>query len=492
MFNIYRRCKGLVSVTISEGVLNIGRDAFGNCSSLTNVIIPASLKSVDYDAFYRCQNLSDIHISDLKAWCNIDYKRHVDNPLYYAHHLFLNGTEITHLEIPEGISHIGNRAFYGLDNLVSVSIPSSVESIDGYAFASCENLTDITIDDGLSVIGEGAFTSCSNLTNITFPSTLLSIGNNAFSNNKKLTDISIPEGVTTIGFAAFRYCDLLTSVTIPSSVTSIDSNVFFPGCPKLVNVTSMIEEPFVIEDVFASSTFTNGTLFVPSGTLNKYLATPEWNKFKTIMEFSTSITPIDTETVISIDELNGQNLTNSVVDDIYYNVGDDGYDPTDGSIVISETTNMGQIGNAAPGSDDVKDNFTGIILRVAAGKGTIKVNVKTTGNAQLVVQVGNGTPMIASRTEQGDVVVGYDVAEDTYVYIYTIIGSSNSRGLRAAGADEVRIYGISVLPGADGIGSITAQQATTHHYYTLDGRRMEGRPTRPSLYIVNGHKVAIK
>ena len=213
--------------------------------------------------------------------------------------------------------------------------------------------------------------------------------------------------------------------------------------------------------------------------------------FKEIVEVQI-IKAIDGDTKVTTDGLTGEDLTDNVVDDIYYNVGDDGYDPTDGSIVIGETTNMGQIGNAAPGSDDVKDNFTGIILRVAAGKGTIKVNVKTTGNAQLVVQVGNGTPMIASRTEQGDVVVGYDVPEDTYVYIYAILGSSNSRGLRAAGADEVRIYGISVLPGVDGIGTITAQQATTHHYYTLDGRRMEGRPTRPGLYIVDGRKVIVK
>ena len=49
-----------------------------------------------------------------------------------------------------------------------------------------------------------------------------------------------------------------------------------------------------------------------------------------------------------------------------------------------------------------------------------------TGNAQLVVQVGNQTPMIATKTEKGDVVVGYDVAEDTYVYIYAIIGSSSA------------------------------------------------------------------
>ena len=485
-------CSSLANVTIAEGVQSIGREVFYGCSSLASIIIPASLKAVSYSAFRKCENLSEVHITDLKAWCNIDYYNQTHNPLYYAHHLFLNGIEITHLEIPEGVTCISNGAFYGLDNLASVTIPGTVESIDKYAFARCENLTDVTIDDGLSVIGEGVFTNCSNLINITLPLTLLSIGNNAFSYNKKLTDISIPEGVTTIGFAAFRYCDLLTSVTIPSSVTSIDSNVFFPGCPKLVNVTSMIEEPFVIESVFGSSTLNNGTLFVPSGTLNKYMATPEWNKFKTIMEFSTTITPIDTETEISISELDGQSLTNSVVDDVYYNVGSEGYDSSDGSIVIDETTDMSQITDATPGSDDIVNNFTGLILKVAAGKGTIKVNVKTTGNAQLVVQVGKQNPMIVTKTEQGDVVVSYDVAEDTYVYIYAIISSSAAPAKLAAGTDAVRIYGITVSPGATGMEAALRPQPIADVYYTFDGRLLQGTPTQKGLYIRNGRKVVIR
>ena len=186
------------------------------------------------------------------------------------------------------------------------------------------------------------------------------------------------------------------------------------------------------------------------------------------------------------------NLSDNVVNDVYYNVGSEGYDASDKSVVISQTTNMGQITDATPGSSEVKENFNGLILKVAAGKGTITVNVKTTGNAQLVVQVGNQTPMIASKTEQGDVVVSYDVAEDTYVYIYAIIGSSAAPAHRAAPADAVKIYSIKVTPGATGIDTIKDSRSSVDDYYTLDGRKLQGQPTKKGVYIVNGKKVVVK
>jgi hypothetical protein len=206
------------------------------------------------------------------------------------------------------------------------------------------------------------------------------------------------------------------------------------------------------------------------------------------------IDPIDGETTVNTEGLGGQDLTDNVVDDVYYNLdgSNSGYDSTDGSIVIGETTNMGQITNPMPGTSDVTNNFTGLILRVAAGKGTITVNVKTIGNAQLVVQVGDGTPMIATKTEQGDVVINYDVAEDTYIYIYAIIGSSGAPSLRAASDNVVKIYGIKVTPGSTGINTVCSSEPIVNGYYTLDGRKIEGMPAKKGLYIVNGHKVVIK
>ena len=256
-------------------------------------------------------------------------------------------------------------------------------------------------------------------------------------------------------------------------------------------MNSQIETPFAIDKTTFEGILNDATLYVPAGSKVKYEATEGWKEFKNIVEM-VSLEPIEGETTVTTEGLGNENLTDNVVDDVYYNVGSEGYDAADGSIVISQTTNMGQIGNAVPGSEDVRNNFTGLILKVAAGKGTVKVNVKTTGNAQLVVQVGNGTPMIASQTEQGDVVVGYDVTEDTYVYIYAIIGSSAARATRAASADAVRIYGITVMPGTAGITATGLSPSATDRYYTTDGRRMEGAPTKKGLYIVNGRKVITK
>ena len=67
-----------------------------------------------------------------------------------------------------------------------------------------------------------------------------------------------------------------------------------------------------------------------------------------------------------------------------------------------------------------------------------------------------------------------------------------ARATRAASADAVRIYGITVMPGATDITAIEHSPSATDHYYTLDGRRMEGIPTKKSLYIVNGRKVITK
>ncbi len=205
------------------------------------------------------------------------------------------------------------------------------------------------------------------------------------------------------------------------------------------------------------------------------------------------IEPVGAEENINVNNLDGEELSDKVVGNVYYNVGDGGYDSTDKSIVISQPTNMSQIADKEPGSADVKENFNGMILKVAKGKGLITVNVKTSGNAQLVVQVGNGTPMLASKTEKGDVVFSYDVEEDTYVYIYAIIGSSAAKGYGLSAADtdsSVRIYSITVSPGATGIRSIGASEKNGDNIYDLQGHRVE-TPAK-GIYIIGGRKVAVK
>ena len=127
-------CYGLISVAIPNSVTSIGEYAFSRCSGLTSVTIPNSVTSIEDEAFYGCSGLTSVHISDIAAWCNIDFG---DNPLFYAHHLYLNGEEVKDLVIPNSVTSIGNYAFERCSGLTSVTIPNSVTSIEWGAFSDC-------------------------------------------------------------------------------------------------------------------------------------------------------------------------------------------------------------------------------------------------------------------------------------------------------------------------------------------------------------------
>ena len=132
----FQGCSDLTSVTIPNSVTSIGELAFCGCSGLTSVTIPNSVTSVGGAAFRDCSGLTSVHISDLEAWCKIAFK-YYSNPLIYAHHLYMNGSEITNLVIPNSVTSIGNYVFYNCSGLTSITIPNSVTSIGEYAFNGC-------------------------------------------------------------------------------------------------------------------------------------------------------------------------------------------------------------------------------------------------------------------------------------------------------------------------------------------------------------------
>ncbi len=131
------------------------------------------------------------------------------------------------IEIFEGVTGIGEYAFYYGSSLKSVTIPSSVTSIGMGAFYHCDTLKSITIPEGVISIGEDAFQYCTGLTSVTFPDSVTSIGSSAFSNCNGLTNVTISEGVKSIGREAFYMCQKLSTITIPDSITSIGNNAFY-------------------------------------------------------------------------------------------------------------------------------------------------------------------------------------------------------------------------------------------------------------------------
>lgn len=325
----FTRCENLTSVTIPESVTLIDYGAFENCRALTSVTIPSSVTTIGKDAFEDCWNLTKVEISDLTAWCNISFATIPSNPLYHAKHLFINGTELTELVIPESITEIGQNAFcfchgltsvtihdaitkignnafqnciqmttlaignsvysigdavfYNCENLTSATIPNSVSSIGSDAFANCIQMTTLTIGNSVSSIGQYAFSDCYNLTSADIPDLVTEIYDGTFNNCHNLSSLTIGNSVTSIGQYAFYNCRKLTSVTIPQSVTKIGESAFY-GCYDVVSFISENTTPPVLpsEKVFKGIPRQGCTLYVPEESISTYRYSTGWTHFLNI------------------------------------------------------------------------------------------------------------------------------------------------------------------------------------------------------------------
>lgn len=236
------------------------------------------------------------------------------------------------------------------------------------------------------------------------------------------------------------------------------------------------------------------------------------------------LAPVEEETVISIAEGletgKGEepvDLNNTVVNNVYYTIDNttnadepDGYyDSEEQCIVINATTSSVQMATVVdnePGTAEVVENYTGIIIQVPAGQGVIIVNTETTGSNYVAVQVGNDAPTTEQTSGREDVEVNYNNSEDTYVYIYaTNEAGSNTpqqNSLRIApldmtgkSADAVKIYSITVKPGEDIPTSIDTvakdEPATSGQYCTLEGKALSGKPSQEGIYVSKGKKIAV-
>ncbi len=194
----------------------------GSSSRVKSAVIAEGVTSIGEYAFYDCRSLTSVTIPDsvtsIGEWA------------------FSNCTSLTSVTIPDSVTSIGEWAFSYCTSLTSVTIPDSVTSIGREAFYKCESLTSVTIPDSVTLIDNGAFQGCTSLTSVTIPDSVTSIGKEAFSYCQSLTSVTIPDSVTSIGWSAFYACTSLTSVTIPDSVTSIGDDAFH-GCSSLTSVT---------------------------------------------------------------------------------------------------------------------------------------------------------------------------------------------------------------------------------------------------------------
>ena len=252
----------LTSITIPYSVTSIGDCAFIHCSSLASVTIPESVNSIGYMAFMGC-NIKTINIPcsvisiGNSAFYSVSYSSNTvltsiqvdDNNSAYssengvlfdkAKTLLIQyppGKTDKHYTIPNSVISILGGAFAGCSGLTSITIPNSVTTIGDMTFFACKELVSVSIGNSVTTIGGNAFSYCNSLVSITIPNSVTSIENYAFFHCSNLTSINIGNSVLSIGYRAFDGCSSLVSIIIPNSVTTI-GDMAFMGCHSLTSVT---------------------------------------------------------------------------------------------------------------------------------------------------------------------------------------------------------------------------------------------------------------
>ena len=222
---------------------------------ITSLTINDGVTSIGDWAFYYCKSLEDVSLADSITSIGV--------------RAFGETASLNFIKLPANLKMIGDYAFC-VSMIKSVTIPDSVTTIGNGAFLSAYEMTSITIGDHVQTIGEEAFSS-TKLVSVTLPASVTQIGDSAFRDCGHLKTVTLSQGITSIGEEAFLYCTSLQSINIPEGVTTIKKDAFY-GCYDLKSITipGSVQEmgTGVFRDCksLASATISDGVTSISNGT----------------------------------------------------------------------------------------------------------------------------------------------------------------------------------------------------------------------------------
>lgn len=472
----------ITSLPSMPGIKRIYKWAFWDCKNLGRAELPESLEYLD-EAFYYCDALWSITYNAIDCECP-------------------NGVSPRDLEkivIGDKVRRLPKGLYTGNTNITEVTLPKSVEIIDANAFEYCKNLEYIGLSDNITTISDFAFNGCTSLTGIHWPLNLETVGLESFRDCKSLTTVSLPEGVKKVENSAFYGCTNVDNIYLASTIEELgyDALCFYESGVQNVTITSPAAEPIPYEWRWYDVT---PTIKVPYVSIDKYRADAFWSgsqygKENNIISIEQIAVTEEASTTSFADVTEETDLSDTVIGDVYVTIGEnDEYDSTDGSIVLNNTMTEEEadaIGGMVPGVTDLNNRYNGLVVMVPAGKGTVAVNCLTAGTRQLAVKIGEGEPQIFTKSDKGEVIIDYDVTEDTYVYVYaTDPGTSEAATRRAAARagetdNYIKIYSLGVNPLPDGIEGIENDNNSSPviGYYTIDGVKVN-KPSAQGIYVV--------
>ena len=295
----FEKCSKLKMVDLSActSLSTIGKDAFIFCNSLAIVILPSSLRYIREGAFYGCDGLERIILlgsyppemgNSLPTFGYVDLNTPIYVPVDVVEEYKNSPWWSTFTNIQAG-GICGDLIFWEYND--GVLVVNGIGAMTNYASKDevpwapiREDITKVIIGSGITTVGAFAFNGCTNLVDLTLPVDLTSIENNAFEMCTKLKNLDLSDctELTFIGRFAFKDCNSLTNLALPVSLTNIGYGAFY-DCTSLAQISSLATTPPTIEIDDTTPVFGNVDktipVYVPVGSVDAHKAADGWKEF---------------------------------------------------------------------------------------------------------------------------------------------------------------------------------------------------------------------
>ena len=517
----FQSCSKLTAIDIPDGVTSIGPRAFSGCWSLKNVTLPGSLENINSQAFYNCSSLKGVFCkvadptkltidneafnnntvfflppdADTSAWESRGYSNISFTPLFWT-----SGDTVVKMDF-DGTLTVSKKAGDGDGAMDGRGYPSE---LIGY-------IKMAVIEPGVTTIGDDAFKECTGLTSVTIPASVKTIGDRAFYDCKGLKSVTIPSSVTTIGECAFNICTALTSVTIFA-----------------LSLKTYGDEAF---DYNASGR----KFYVPSGSVDIYKA--GWSDYASVIEpLHYIIDEGDDVSNLNMSNGTGKNvalkrsfakgkkqtvcLPYAPAELLNYGKVWAFTGINEGKAVMTEITDAASLQANTPyifeaANDQTNITFPGVGISIGSDPKTAPSGAGFTFHGTYAEkiweatsdEVVNGTIYGFMMKDNDGQTAGQFVKARRRTVLrpfscYLEYSGDNLTGTAAAArgeAQEPLPDAIDILwltagdaGSATGIKEVKSEKSGVEGWFSLDGRRLSGKPTAKGIYIHEGKKVVVK